>query len=385
MYNASIALAVDVPGQVLLPVRCPAKQQAARCTAAIRRLIAIGLTLVITVDFVPQTLAQDSQSALPFAGTDVITVLDGSTETTRHVSGRIEDITGEALTLRRGGRGTLEVFRVTDIVELRFSRSADFEEGLNRLQQGQTRRALEYLDRALKSESRPWAWNELQAIAAKAAVRAGERVEAVNRIDLIFAEDRRTRHVSSLPLVWDARLPPQERLPENPAGLDSDSLVQQLAAASAVLHNVAHRGRASAVLERLRRRSGLRRISELAETQLWRLHLLEQPDTPSPVLNVWSDRVQHLPVAARSGPQYVVGRCLLQKYDHDRASLAFLWMPLMTPDDHALAARSLAEGIQCLKVSGRQGEAARLTTELERRFHGTSAARNAVGEVDDPE
>ncbi len=366
----------------MLPVRGPAVEPNAPRTSVMSGMILIGLMLVITVGFVPQTQPQDNPSALPFSGTDMITVLDDSTETTRQVPGRIEDITGETLTLRRGGRGTIEFFRVTDIVELTFSRSGDFEEGLHRLQQGQTRRALEYLDRALKSETRPWAWNELQAIAANAAVRVGERSQAVDRIDLISAQDRRTRHVSSLPLVWDSRLPPQERLPENPAGLDSDSLVQQLAAASAVLHNTAHRGRAKATLERLRRRSGLKRISELAETQLWRLHLLEQPDTPSPVLNVWSDRVRHLPVAARYGPQYVVGRCLLQKHDHDRASLAFLWTPLMTPHDRALAARSLAEGIRCLKLTGRQGEAAQLTAELKRRFHGTSAARNAVDEAD---
>jgi len=341
----------------------------------------LPLSLVIASLFVSQIRAQDNPTALPFAGTDMISVLDNSTETARQVLGRIEDITGEALTLRRGGRGTIEVFRVTDIVELTFSRSADFEEGLNRLQQGQTSRALEYFDRALKSESRPWAWNELQATAAKAAVRAGKRSQAVDRIDRVFEKDRRTRHVSLLPLVWDSRLPPQERLPENPAGLDSASLVQQLAAASAVLHISEYRARASAVLERLRRRSGLKRISDLAETQLWRLHLLEHPHTLAPLLNVWSDRVRHLPVAARYGPQYVVGRCLLQKHDHDQASLAFLWTPLMTPDDQALAARSLAEAIRCLKITGRQFAAAQLNAELKRRFQGTSAAQETVDQA----
>ena len=378
MYNAPIDPVADAAGRALWPIRNRAVRQITHRAAITRRSILTGSVLAIVSPLALQAFAQDSQTALPFAGTDMIAVLDDSTETARQVRGQIEDISGEALTLRRGGRGTIEFFRVTDIVELTFSRSADFEEGLQRLQDGQTLRAIEYLDRALNSETRPWAWNELQAIAAKAAVRAGERSQAVDRIDRIFAKDRRTRHVSSLPLVWDARLPPHERLPENPQGLDSDSLVQQLAAASAVLHDAAYRTRASAALERLRRRSGLKRISDLAETQLWRLHLLEQPDTPAPVLNVWSDRVRHLPVAARYGPQYVVGRCLLQRHDHDRASLAFLWTPLMTPDDESLAARSLAEGIRCLKISGRQVEAAQLSVELKRRFHGTSAAREAV-------
>ncbi|MDG1894999.1 MAG: hypothetical protein P8J37_08825 [Fuerstiella sp.] len=325
-----------------------------------------------------QSRAQDRDTALPAATTDTITILDNTSEQPRQVAGRIEDVSGEVVTVRRGGRGTLEVFRVTDVVEMKFSRSADFEQGLERLQNEQAHRAFEYFDRALKTELRPWAWNELQAIAAKSALRAGERSQTVDRIDMIFAKDRRTRHVSSLPLVWDSRLPPQERLPEDPAGMASDSLVQQLAAASAVLHDPKHRSRARSVLERLRRSSGLKRISELAETQIWRLHLLEHPNMPTPILNVWSDRIRHLPVAARGGPQYIVGRCLLQEHDHDRASLALLWGPLISPDDPALAAQSLLEAIHCLTFTGRQVDAARLTAELKRRFPDTSAAANAV-------
>jgi hypothetical protein len=130
------------------------------------------------------------------------------------------------------------------------------------------------------------------------------------------------------------------------------------------------------------RHSGLKRVSELAETQIWRLHLLEHPDTPTPVLNVWSDRVRYLPVAARYGPQFTIGRCLLQTHDHDRASLAFLWGPLMSPVDQALAAQSLSQGIHCLKMSGRQSAAVELTVELKRRFPETSAAMNITDDVD---
>ncbi len=356
----------------------PMQERSFGRTVFVRQLILAKWTLMFVSLCGIQSPAQDSQTILPFAGTDVITLLDDSGEQTHQVSGRIEDISGEALTLRRGGRGTVELFRVTDIVELTFPRSSDFEKGLKNVQNGQMRRAIEYFDKALKSESRPWAWNELQATAARSAVQAGERSQAVDRLDRIFRKDRRTRHVSSLPLVWDSRLPPQERLPENPAGLDSDSLVQQLAAASAVLHDPAHRPRARSILERLWRHSGLKRISELAETQIWRLHLLEHPDSPTPVLNVWRDRVRYLPVAARYGPQFTLGRCLLQEHDHDRASLAFLWGPLMSPDDKALAAQSLRAGIHCLKMTGRRDAAAQLIVELKRRFPETSAAMNVI-------
>ncbi len=340
----------------------------------IPRSALVHFTLTFVLLWATQTAAQDIETRLPLTGTDTITILHTSSEQTRRISGRIEDISGESLTLRRGGRGSVEFYRVTDIVELSFSRSDDFEKGLQHAQNGQARRALEYFDRALKGEVRSWAWNELQATAAKTAVRGGERMQAVERINQIFSKDRRTRHVSSLPLVWDSRLPTRERLPEIPDGLDSDSLVEQLAAASAVLHDPVHRVRARSVLERLRRFSGLKRVSDLAEIQLWRMHLLEHPLTPTPILNVWNDRIRHLPVAARHGPQFTIGRCLLQMPDHDRAALAFLWGPLMIPDDEALAAQSLREGIYCLNMAGRRKAAEQLTSELKRRFPETSAA-----------
>lgn len=318
------------------------------------------------------------QSDLPFAGTDAISVLDelGRQST---LGGRIEDISGETLTILRSGSTRIELFRISDIVELSFAKTPVWDSGLRFQASGDHRKALEYFDKALKSESRPWAWNELQASAVKECIANGDRVAAVERIEQIFSKDKLTRHVCLLPLVWDGRLPDSERVQAVVGDLASDSVIRQLVAASTLLDQSDHRTEAEAMLERIRRTTPSRRIVEMAEAQLWRVYLLDA-NREFPLTSQWGDRVSQMPVFARSGPQYVVGRLLKKQHQYDRAALAFMWMPLMAPIDPALSAQSLAEGIACLGLSGRQSEADALAAELQQRFPQTSAAmsiRNA--------
>jgi len=313
------------------------------------------------------------RSDLPFAGTDTISVLNERGKQ-QVLGGRIEDISAETLTLRRSGRANIELFRMSDITELSFAKTSAWETGLRHQLNAEHRQALEYFDKALKTEDRLWAWNELQASAAKTCIALGDRLAAVQRIEEIFDRDRQTHHVWILPLVWDARLPETERIESPAADLNSASVIRQLVAASALLDNPTYRVSAEAKLERLRRGVASKRITELAEAQLWRLYLLD-PSEKRPLLAQWQDRVSQLPVNARSGPQFVVGRLLAKQHQYDSAALAFLWMPLVSSVDPALSAQSLSEGISCLQLAGRYNEAKVLLAELQQRYPQTSAAR----------
>ena len=315
-----------------------------------------------------------SLSDLPFAGSDAISVLD-ELGRERTLGGRIEDISGETLTILRSGSTKIELFRISDIVELSFAKTPVWDSGLRFQLSGDHRKALEYFDKALKSESRAWAWNELQASAVKECIANGDRAAAVERIEQIFSKDKLTRHVCLLPVVWDERLPASERVQAIVGDFASDSVIRQLVAASALLDQSDHRTAAEAMLERIRRTTPSRRIVEMAEAQLWRVYLLDA-DREFPLTSQWGDRVSQMPVFARSGPQYVVGRLLKKQHQYDRAALAFMWMPLMAPIDPALSAQSLAEGIACLRLSGRQSEADALAAELQQRFAQTSAAKS---------
>ena len=326
---------------------------------------------------VPTATAQDT--LLPFAGTDTVTVHRHG-ERVQTLPGRIEDISGETLTLRRSGQTGIQVLKISDVTALTFARSTDFEDGLKYQQQKQYREALRHFDKAITGEDRIWAQNELQAAAAKVCIAMGNRDGAVDRIELILKVDARSRHASLLPLVWDAELPAAERVSADPGDLRSESEARQLVAASALLGSESHHPAAVRQLRQIRQQSA-HRLSELAEAQLWRLPLLSGDGDEVTSLNVWQQHVRRMPLQARGGPQFVIARCLQQQHDYDNASLAFLWMPFMAPTDKALSALSMLESIRCLQMSGRTQEAAALKRELLQRFPKTSAAETLRNEA----
>lgn len=312
------------------------------------------------------------ESSLPFAGTDIITVLQADGRE-RQFGGRIEDIRGETLTLRRNGKSNIELYRMPSVTNLYFAKPAEWDKGLEHIETGEFRRGLEYLDKALRAEKRQWAWNELQASAARTCIKIGRRKEAVERIEKVFEEDERSRHVSILPLVWDSRLPEDERINCEIEQLRDESILRRLVACSALLHKKELRISIQKQLTEIRRNSGLVRISELAESQLWRTYLLESDDR-KPLLNHWSDLVNQMPPTSRGGPAFVLGRLQARVHKYDDAALAFLWMPMMSPIDQALSAQSLLHASRCLKNAGRVREAETLRRELQSRFPKTSAA-----------
>ena len=112
------------------------------------------------------------QTDLPFVGEDRIAVVN-SLGQVESFAGRVESIRGDVLTLRRAGRASIEMFRMSDVAEISFYKSADWDAGLRLQSKAEYKRALEYFDKALASEDRDWAWIELQATAAKDCIMAG--------------------------------------------------------------------------------------------------------------------------------------------------------------------------------------------------------------------
>ncbi|MCR9202609.1 MAG: hypothetical protein NXI04_28540 [Planctomycetaceae bacterium] len=328
--------------------------------------------IAFTLCVLPALTADEPSSV--FTSGDFV-VLRSDVRSSR-ISGRIEDIKGETVTLLRSNRAKVEVFRCRDLAQLHFGRPLDWARGREQWEAGNQRRGLELFDRAINSELRPWARNELLAESARFCLQAGKFEQALQRIERVFAKDPQTRHVALLPLVWDERLPDSERISVPRNDIDSDSVVRQLVACSVWLHSSDHREAVVSRLTSLRRTSGNSRLSELAGTQLWRDGLLHQSSDLT-VPDHYRDIVSQLPADARGGAAFVLGRLLARRHQYDDAALLLMWMPLMSHNDRALAAASLAESIRCLRLGGRLPEAARLQQDLQSRFPGTSAAQAA--------
>jgi len=304
----------------------------------------------------------DEPSALPMPSTDQIVVRKDGATRTRTVSGTIEDISGQTIVLRRPGN-TIETVKLRDVVTLRFQKSPDYDQGLRKIRDRDWKSALPLLQAAAASEPRKWVVREIHASTAVTQRALGQFEACLTTIENILTDDPETRHVVELPLVWDERLSPQQRIAMTAEDLNSRSPARQLCAASALLHDREHQLAALATLQGLKQaRRGV--FQQLAEAQLWRIRLLHSENLRESEIRDWSQQTKYFDRRTRSGPEFVIGRALLQIHDYDNAATSLLWMPLLEPLDPPTTAASLADAIAALEMSGRSAEADQLRREL---------------------
>lgn len=75
---------------------------------------------------------------------------------------------------------------------------------------------------------------------------------------------------------------------------------------------------------------------------------------------------------------YLIGRAHSLRHEHDRAAIAFLWVPLVYGEDELLSARAMLDAADALVESGQRRGAVRLYQELITRYAHTSFARDAA-------
>ena len=334
------------------------------------RLVLLLILLLILIPLqllFPASLAialpLDEPSVLPFTSSDQVTIRKAGTHRDKTLSGVIEDISSQNIVLRRGGN-TVDILKLREVVSVRFHKSPEFNDGLRKLDSRDWQSALTALQTAETTEPRAWAVREIQASEAVALRALGRFDECLAMVEKIFEDDPDTRHLVELPLVWDERLPPGQRFAGTTTDLKSRSVLRQLTAASALLHDPQQEAAAAATLTSVRRTPHIR-IQELAEVQLWRRTLLRPSEVQPGEIEQWTHRARDFDRRMRSGPEFLIGRALLADHDYDKASTSLLWMPLLEPLDPATTAASLNEAVTALQLAGRTAEAAQFRIELE--------------------
>lgn len=312
--------------------------------------------------------AQEPPLILPLTMTDRIVIRSGDSQRTLAIPGVIEDFAGHSVVLRRGGNA-VEVFRLSRIESIQFVKSASYEDGLRHLQNQEWPQAAAALKIAESTEPREWVVREIRASLAEALRAAARFEECVDVVEKIHESDPNTRHLNLMPLVWDERLPPEQRYSGKPEDLKSASLLRQLVTASALLHDPVHETAAAGVLQMLK--TGPRAaLQQLAETQLWRLRLLHPETIRASETALWKQRVRDFDKCQRSGPEFIIGRALLALHDYDNACTSLLWMPLVAPLDPPTTDACTKEALTALRQSGRTEDAAQLQLQLERKSPG---------------
>lgn len=240
--------------------------------------------------------------------------------------------------------------------------------------EAQYERALRVCSMAIDDVLPDRIYNRFQAMAARCCLQLNRRDEALRRVELIWQRDATSSYLSLVPLVWDDRVPNEERCASSADELKSSSPLRRLAAASSLLQEPQLTDQCLKVMTSIRAK---RRppLTILAQAQLWRVKASKPDETPLQIVQRWQKQAALLPRNLRAGPQYVVGRAFQLRYKQDRAVPELLWAPIMASDDPVLAASGLAEAVLCLESTGRSESARRLRRELQQRFGRTSAAR----------
>jgi tetratricopeptide (TPR) repeat protein len=271
--------------------------------------------------------------------------------------GTIDDLAGESVMLRT--RGVLKPVPLRDVRRLRFTHPAGYDDGLRQIRAGEWRSAIISLTSALAVESRPWVLREIRAELAACQRNLGEWEAGIREVEEILATDPDSRHVLQLPLVWDERLPAEQRYPARVEELQESSVARRLTAGSALLLDAIHDDAAAAALLNLRKngRGGVVRIAEL---QLWRLNISQRDTLQISDVERLQERSGEFNRAMRGAGEFLCGRAYRQLGDSDRAAACLLWMPLAAPLDPATSRLALREAAEVLEESGRPDAARRI-------------------------
>jgi len=280
----------------------------------------------------------------------------------RAVTGEIVELTGETVVMRRPSGQELS-YEATRLVRFETARSAELLKAGQLQEAGDLAAALQHYRQALRAEPRRWMQRRILAemISLEAAL---DRVELAGGHFLeLLADDPATPDFYRVPLCWWAAAPSRRLEAEAANWLKSKEDVARLMGASWLL-TTRFRADATAALEELKR-SIDRRISRLAQAQLWRTQIATAGEE---TVDRWRRELAKFPPDLRGGPDYVAGQALARQKRFEPAARHLLRGPLTQPEHRRLAVRGLLEAGAALERAGHVRDAARLYREAIDRF-----------------
>ncbi len=298
--------------------------------------------------------AEDRVTLIPAGAVDPVILI-----------GTVEDYTGQELVLLRPGVKTADHYPANTIQSVQTWRSPTHDQGIAEFDAGATPTAEQSLLQALKDEPREWVKREILSLLVRCAIRRHDWGTAGTRFLHITQQDATSPHWNVAPMLWA----PQSlgdntktlarswlKLPDSPS---------RLLAASWLLLDPVYGETATKQLDDLARDSnGI--VASLARSQLWRLRLglaLSELEVQK-----WRKEVRRMPRSLRAGPQYLVGRGLLQRSEPAAAAAELLWLPMVYTDHEDLSARALVDAAGALEQTGQVNEALTLYDSVITRY-----------------
>lgn len=296
------------------------------------------------------------------------------------VTGIISEYTGLRISVRATPQAPLKHYPAEQVVGIETEQTAPHVQGLQRLGQGRPAEAIPLLEQAMREETRAWVKREILASLVKAALRRSDVATAGSYFVQLMASDSTSRHFAMIPLMWgpqEVSLSLRNRAEE---WLRADSEIPRLLGASLLLTDGSRGEAAQRVLRDLSISSDAR-VKDLSDAQGWRLKLQNGQVPERLLVERWQQKVDEFPASLRWGPNFLLGQIYSRRHEHERAALAYLWLPLMDEHDAPLTARAMVEAAHALEALRRNDEANALYRELLQRFPDTPSADEARGKL----
>lgn len=298
--------------------------------------------------------SQDRVTIIPDGAVDPIVVI-----------GQVEDFTGEALLIKRMGQTKVDRYSASNVQGVDTWRSPLHEQGLKEFETGVNAKAELSLQKALQDEPRDWMKREILAELIRCAIRRADWGLAGVTFLKITREDPTTQFWNVAPLQWAPQSlgDSQKTLARN--WIKETDSATRLLAASWLLLDPVYGETAQQQMDDLARDAN-RIIAPLARAQQWRLRL--GPEISELEIQKWQRDVRRLPRNLRAGPQYLVGRGLVQRNEPRAAAAELLWLSTVYTDHEELTARALVEAASILEKSGQASDAMTLYTLIIEKY-----------------
>lgn len=287
----------------------------------------------------------------------------------------IVDYTAETVTVHTNSESSVRDFPAGDVVSVEAVQTDSHRRGVQQYGEGETAAAVQSFQQALLDEPRQWVRREIRGWLVRCALRRGDHAEAGNQFLEIVESEPAAREYPLVPLVWGSVELGTSLRRQARDWLTGDTDVRRLLGASVLLLDSAYAEVTRNEMRRLSRSSD-RRVSLLAQAQLWRLRAT-QSDVSANELGEWEQAIESMPQELRAGPYFVLGRAAAWRNEYDRAAAAFLWLTTVHSENEPLAAQATLEAARSLERLGRTAEARSLLEEVAERFDWTLAAAEA--------
>jgi len=316
------------------------------------RLIVVGLLAIF--------LAAGRNAA--GQGEDTVYVSTGSAGGHARLGGEILDYRGSGLRIRVAG-GHEKLIPADKILGIETFYIRPHVNANRMFEVGKFGEAVPLYQDALKEEPRRWVRRQIMPQLIRCYDALGRPDRAGNAFVALVEEDPETPYFDCIPLAWLPRQPSPAM--EQLARLWTQS--KQPAVALLGLSYLLQTGDRQDNLSRLRQLAAGpdRRIAQLAMAQTWRASI---PTATVPQLDAWNQAVEKMPEGLAAGPYFVVGTAWIQKQQWEKAALALMRLPILYPQQRALAAQALVGAARCMEKLNRKSEALRLYYELIRTY-----------------